>query len=139
MFLELGIGAVVAIITSLIACWLLILAGLEDAPNAARKAHRAPTPTSGGLGMAVGFGVGLLAVSLLSSAQWRAHVGYWGFTQLSVVTAFACAFLGLGAFDDARPLGPRLKFLIFTALSIAELPHAHARYRVVVLATFARK
>lgn len=121
MFIEPGIGAVVAFLTSLIACRLLITAGLEDAPNIARKAHRNPTPTSGGLGIALGFGAGLLVVTFLASAAWRQQVGFWGFTRLSVVTAFACAFLGLGALDDARPLGPRLKFAVFAALSIASV------------------
>lgn len=121
MFLELGIGAAVAILTSLVACRLLITAGLEDAPNVARKAHRDPTPTSGGLGIALGFGAGLLAVSFLASAEWRAQIGFWGFSRLSIVTAFACAFLLLGAFDDARPMGPRLKFAIFAALSIGSV------------------
>jgi UDP-GlcNAc:undecaprenyl-phosphate GlcNAc-1-phosphate transferase len=118
LFFELGIGAAVAILTSLVACRLLITAGLEDAPNVARKAHRNPTPTSGGLGIALGFGAGLLLVTFLASPEWRAQVGFWGFTRLSVVTAFACAFLGLGALDDARPMGPKLKFAIFAALAI---------------------
>jgi UDP-GlcNAc:undecaprenyl-phosphate GlcNAc-1-phosphate transferase len=118
LFFELGFGAAAAILTSLVACRLLITAGLEDAPNIARKAHRNPTPTSGGLGIALGFGAGLLIVTLLASPEWRAQVGFWGFTRLSIVTAFACAFLGLGALDDAWPLGPRLKFAIFAALSI---------------------
>ncbi|MDX2276238.1 MAG: hypothetical protein NW206_12375 [Hyphomonadaceae bacterium] len=121
MFLEIGIGAAVAILTSVIACRLLITAGLEDAPNMARKAHRAPTPTSGGLGIALGFGAGLSVVTLMASEEWRAQVGFWGFTRLSILTAFACAFLGLGALDDARPLGPRLKFAIFAALSVASV------------------
>jgi UDP-GlcNAc:undecaprenyl-phosphate GlcNAc-1-phosphate transferase len=118
LFFELGFGAAVAILTSLVACRLLITAGLEDAPNVARKAHRNPTPTSGGLGIALGFGAGLLVVTFLASSEWRAQVGFWGFSRLSIVTAFACAFLGLGALDDARPMGPKLKFAIFAALSI---------------------
>lgn len=118
MFFELGFGAAIAAMTSAIACRLMITAGLEDAPNVARKAHVNPTPTSGGLGIALGYGAGLLIVTMAASPEWRAQVGFWGFSRLSIVTAFACAFLGLGALDDARPMGPRLKFAIFAALSI---------------------
>ncbi len=118
MFLELGLGAAVSAVTSLIACRLLIAAGLVDVPDVARKAHAKPTPTSGGLGIAFGFGAGLLAVNFFSTAAWRAQIGVEGFARLSIATVFACAFLALGFLDDARPLGPRMKFAVFAALAV---------------------
>ena len=118
MFLELGLGAVFAAVTSLIACRLVIAAKLVDVPDVARKAHRNPTPTSGGLGIALGFGAGLLAANVFSTPDWRAQVGVEGFARLSIATVMACAFLALGFLDDARPLGPRTKFAVFVALAI---------------------
>ena len=117
MFPELGVGAASAAAASLIACRLLIAAGLVDMPNLARKAHRKPTPTSGGLGMALGFALGMLAVSASATAEWRDAVGDAGLVRLSIATAFACAFMALGFIDDAHPLGPRAKFVVFALLS----------------------
>lgn len=117
MFLELGLGVAVAALISLIACRALIEAGLVDAPNAARKVHAHPTPTSGGLGIALGFCCGLIAVAMASTPEWRAAVSAFGLARLSLATAFACGFMALGFVDDARPLGPVSKFGAFALLS----------------------
>nr|HRK65082.1 hypothetical protein [Terricaulis sp.] len=118
MILDLVISAVVAWATGLIACRALIGAPIVDLPNEARKLHRAPTPTSGGIGIALGFAVGLMALSLLTFG-WRDEITEHGAAISSLGAAFAYGFLGLGFMDDAFPLGPRLKFVVFSALAIA--------------------
>ncbi len=118
MLLELALGACAALIASLIACGAQIASGPLDVPSAARQQHRAPTPTSGGVGMALGLAAGLMALSLLSHG-WRAAVSTRGAALLSLTAAFAYAFMVVGFIDDERPLGPRLKFVLFTAASLA--------------------
>jgi UDP-N-acetylmuramyl pentapeptide phosphotransferase/UDP-N-acetylglucosamine-1-phosphate transferase len=68
--------------------------------------------------MAIGFAVGLMALSL-AFQDWREAVTSHGATLLSLTAAFAYAFMLLGFVDDARPLGPRLKFVVFAAVSIS--------------------
>lgn len=116
--MDLVIGAAIAWATGLIACRALIGAPIVDLPNEARKLHRAPTPTSGGIGIALGFAVGLMALSLLTFG-WRDEITEQGAAMSSLGAAFAYGFLVLGFLDDAFPLGPRLKFLVFSALAIA--------------------
>jgi len=114
---DLGLGAALALVVSLVACGALIGAGPVDLPTEARKRHTSPTPTSGGLGIALGFAVGLVALSTFSAA-WRHEVTTIGSSLLSIGVSFAYGFLMLGFVDDAYPLGPRLKFAAFAALSI---------------------
>lgn len=83
-------------------------------PNEARKAHRKPTPTSGGIGIALGFAAGILVLSAVSAPDWRTDT----LVRASLLTAFASAFMVLGFFDDARPMGPKTKFGVFALLSI---------------------
>lgn len=116
MLQDLAIGAVVALVASGIACRAFMRTGPMDLPDVARKAHRAPTPTSGGVGVAIGFGVGLIALALLPTT-WGEMISEHGAVLASVGAAFAYGFLALGFIDDAFPLGPRLKFAIFTALA----------------------
>ncbi|MGE0595680.1 MAG: glycosyltransferase family 4 protein [Hyphomonadaceae bacterium] len=118
MLTGLFLGVVAAAGASLIACRLLIAAGLVDVPNAARKAHRQPTPTSGGLGIAIGFAIGVALVVLNFPPEWRRMAGADALIRAAVATAFACAFMALGFLDDARPMGPRMKFAIFSLLGI---------------------
>lgn len=114
MLTELGYGAAAAATTSFVACRLLIAAGLVDLPNEARKAHRKPTPTSGGIGIALGFAAGLLVLSAMSAPEWRTDT----LVRAALVTAFASAFMILGFLDDARPMGPKRKFFVFALLSL---------------------
>lgn len=118
MFWDLSVAVAVAFVCSLICCRTLIGAPLIDMPDSARKAHVAPTPTSGGIGIALGFAAGLVALTAFS-AVWRHEVTTAGVLLASAASAFAYAFLLLGFVDDAFPLGPRLKFLVFGTLSVA--------------------
>jgi UDP-N-acetylmuramyl pentapeptide phosphotransferase/UDP-N-acetylglucosamine-1-phosphate transferase len=114
---DLIVGAAIALVFSLIACRALIGSPIVDLPNEARKLHRAPTPTSGGIGIALGFALGLMALSLFSH-EWRHEITTEGAAMSSIASAFAYGFLMLGFIDDAHPLGPRLKFIVFSALAI---------------------
>jgi UDP-N-acetylmuramyl pentapeptide phosphotransferase/UDP-N-acetylglucosamine-1-phosphate transferase len=118
VFFDLIGGAAIAALFSIIACRLFMRFGPIDTPNAERHAHIMPTPTSGGLGIAIGFGAGLIALALFSQAL-RVEVSARGAMLLSLSSLFAYGLLLLGFWDDAHPLGPRLKFAIFAALSLA--------------------
>jgi UDP-GlcNAc:undecaprenyl-phosphate/decaprenyl-phosphate GlcNAc-1-phosphate transferase len=117
LILDLLIAAAIALGSAMLTCRALIGAPIVDMPNEARKLHRAPTPTSGGIGIALGFALSLMAISLFS-LEWRHEISAYGVTISTVGAAFSYGFLMLGFVDDAAPLGPRLKFVIFAALSI---------------------
>lgn len=117
MDLDLVGGAAIAAITSLLVCRVLIASGPVDAPNAPRKAHRAPTPTSGGLAIAFGFSVGLMALALLSHVA-RDTMTESGVGLLTRTVSFAYVFLILGFIDDAHALSAKLKFVVFTATAL---------------------
>lgn len=117
MLLDLLIGAGVALLVSLVACRLLMAAGPLDVPDAARKAHAAPTPTGAGVGMALGFAAGLMVLALFLGAV-RNEMSAQGVQLLSIGAFFAFSFMAIGFVDDARPLGPRFKFALFSLLSL---------------------
>lgn len=117
MFLDLSVAAAIALVCSLIACRSLIGTPIVDLPDEARKSHRGPTPTSGGIGIALGFAVGLIALSVVSIV-WRHEITAAGASRSSISAAFAYGFLLLGFVDDAFPLGPRLKLSVFSALAL---------------------
>lgn len=117
MVLDLFVGAIIAFGFSLVACRALIGAGVVDMPTEPRKTHRAPTPTSGGIGIAFGVALGIVALSMFSF-EWRHEITPQGAALASRGAAFAFGFLVLGFIDDIRPLGPRLKFALFTLLAL---------------------
>ncbi len=117
MLFDLIVGVVTALAVSCLVCGAQVGAGPLDMPTVARKAHRSPTPTSGGVGIALGFAAGIIAITLFSSA-WRYGINAEGAALLSTCAAFCFGFLGLGFVDDAHPLGARLKFFIFALLSV---------------------
>ena len=117
MTLDLFGGAAIAAITSFVVCRVRIRSGPVDAPNMPRKAHRAPTPTSGGLAIAFGFAVGLMIIALFSRVV-SDDMSARGVGLLTLAVSFAYAFLVIGFIDDARPLSATLKFAVFAALSL---------------------
>jgi UDP-N-acetylmuramyl pentapeptide phosphotransferase/UDP-N-acetylglucosamine-1-phosphate transferase len=92
--------------------------GPLDAPDVPRKAHGAPTPTSGGVGMAIGFGVGLILFAVFSETM-RAEVAPRGAMMLTLAASFSYIFLIIGFWDDAHDLSATLKFMLFTAAALA--------------------
>lgn len=117
MILDLLGGAAVAAVVSIIMCRILIAVGPLDVPSAARHAHKAPTPTSGGLGVALGFAVGLLFLAFFSDAL-RAEVTPYGARLLGASAIVSLALMVLGFWDDSHPLSAKLKFLIFSIIAL---------------------
>jgi UDP-N-acetylmuramyl pentapeptide phosphotransferase/UDP-N-acetylglucosamine-1-phosphate transferase len=117
VILDLLGGAAIAALVSIIACRILIGAGPLDTPYAERHAHTTPTPTSGGVGIAFGFGVGLMMLALFSPSL-RYELSEYGAMLMTLSAVFAYALLLLGFWDDAYPLGARLKFGVFGALAL---------------------
>lgn len=114
---ELAIAAAIAALVSLIVCRVQIATrrGPLDLPDEARKAHTAPTPTSGGIGIAIGYTLAVLWLGYFGhSVGLIRHVA----ALVWLASAFAFSFLVIGFVDDTRPLGPRIKFLMFTLLSL---------------------
>jgi UDP-N-acetylmuramyl pentapeptide phosphotransferase/UDP-N-acetylglucosamine-1-phosphate transferase len=118
VWVELGIAVAVAALVSAGVCAILVRRGPLDHPDVARKAHRAPTPTSGGLGIAAGFIAGGLAL-FVAFPLWASTLVAQGLPLLAAIVLFAFAFLLLGFIDDATPLDPRLKFFLFTVAALA--------------------
>jgi UDP-GlcNAc:undecaprenyl-phosphate GlcNAc-1-phosphate transferase len=116
VWVELGIAAATAALVSAFACLVLVRLGPIDHPDLARKAHRTPTPTSGGLGIAAGVLAG--GVLLTAFPVWAMLIAQ-GIPLLAALVLFAFAFLLMGFIDDATPISPRLKFLLFTLAALA--------------------
>lgn len=116
MIWELIGGALVAGLVALIVCRVQIAAGPVDQADEAHKSHTSPTPTSGGIGIAIGYTAGLVTL-----IEFGARLGLErqvaALAWLASVLAFI--FLLIGFVDDNRPLGPRLKGLAFALLSLA--------------------
>jgi len=113
---DLASSAAIAGIVSLAVCGVQLRACPLDQPDEARKAHRIATPTSGGVGIAVGYAAGLVALSqLFNSAD---VLNRQSTALVSLASAIAFVFLLIGFVDDTRPLGPRIKLLFFTLLSL---------------------
>ena len=119
MIIDLAAGAILSALVSLLVCRALIGAGLFDLPNLARKAHRDPTPTSGGLGIGAGVAAGLLLLSLAPLMAWRENLDSEQAQRLARSVSVCFGFLMLGFIDDTYVLGPRTKFAIFVVVSAA--------------------
>lgn len=117
MIWDLIAGFAVAAIVSLIACRVLIALGPLDHPSLARHEHTSPTPTSGGLGIAIGFAVGLALIALIPDGIW-ADITIHNLRRVFIALGFACIFLAIGFWDDARPLNASTKFAAFAVLAL---------------------
>lgn len=115
MIWELAGSAAVAGAISLIICFVLMRSGPLDAPTEQRKVHARPTPTSGGIGIGLGYVAGFLALQ-----QFAEHttLNPQGAALAALASMFALGFLIIGFIDDTLHLGPRIKLLLFTLLSL---------------------
>ncbi|MFZ2030524.1 MAG: MraY family glycosyltransferase [Vitreimonas sp.] len=117
MWVELAIAMAIAALVSALACMVLVRRGPLDHPDLARKAHKSPTPTSGGVGIAAGFLAG--GFFLIALPIWQATLIAQGIPLIAAIVLFAFAFLLMGFIDDATPISPRLKFLLFSLAALA--------------------
>jgi len=74
------------------------LVGLVDYPDS-RKQHFAPTPVVGGIAMFLAFLLSSLTLGLLEQMPWGFFLG-------------AAMVLALGMYDDIRPLGSKVRFVV---------------------------
>lgn len=118
MILDLALVVALAFSTSLVVCRAIIWIGPVDAPNEARKQHRAPTPTSGGVGIGAGYGAAMVVLSLFS-LEWRYQISPQGVSMLWVAALFAYPLLFIGFVDDARRLSAEFKFVVYSVLAVA--------------------
>ena len=116
MIEELAGSAAIAALVSLVVCRIQMRAGPVDAADETHKAHTRPTPTSGGIGIALGYTAGLVAMAQLFTPTDL--LNRQGEALISLASVFAFIFLLIGFIDDSRPIGPRFKFLMFALLSI---------------------
>lgn len=118
MLSDLFLGLLVATAASLAACRLSIAGGLYDSPHLARHEHRKPTPTSGGIGIATGYGLAVLALTMTAIWSGNLWLNADDAQRLAIATAFAGLFLGIGFIDDAWPLSARGKFAAFALVAL---------------------
>lgn len=118
MFLDLTLVVAIAFFTSLVVCRAMIWIGPIDAPTEPRKQHRAPTPSSGGLGIGAGYGAAMVVLSLFS-LSWRHEVSEQSIAMLWVSALFAYPLLLVGFVDDVRRLAAEFKFVVYAVLSFA--------------------
>ncbi|MBC7768649.1 MAG: hypothetical protein H7124_07660 [Phycisphaerales bacterium] len=116
MIEELAGSAAIAALVSLVVCRIQMRAGPVDAADETHKAHTRPTPTSGGIGIALGYTAGLVAMAQLFTPTDL--LNRQAEALISLASVFAFTFLLIGFIDDTRPIGPRFKFLMFALLSI---------------------
>lgn len=117
--MDLWLAATAALLASLAACRGVIAARIWDAPDAQRKAHRVPTPSSGGLGIIIGSAAGLMVAAAGPWRGWAAPLAVDALDRMILVWVAAAAAGALGAADDLKPLGPRVKMLALGALALA--------------------
>ena len=91
----------------------MIHAGLLDQPEH-RSNHAQAVPTAGGLGIAAGFGAGMLALALF-------YPSYGNQGLLGSLTALGLGAALLGLFDDVYDVNSKLKFLASTVLACASV------------------
>jgi len=118
-WLDLLIALAVASAASALACRTMAQAGVTDAPTMARKMHREPTATSGGLGAAIGFWLGVLALTAPTVRAWSAGLTLDEALRMAGVAGLSAAFLAIGLYDDLRPMGPKTKLALFAAGALA--------------------
>jgi len=117
MLLATLVAVAVAFLSALIAARAVMAAGIMDAPSSVRKVHRAPTPTSGGLGIALAFAASLAAVGAPGAVHWTFPLEPGAAADLAGCAAAGFALLVIGVIDDAWPLSPRLKFALMATIA----------------------
>ena len=103
-----GIACFLALLVAWVVTRLMMEWAIADVPDAARKLHRAPTPTAGGVGIMAGTLAGYIYLS------W-----HFDFVVSEAWTCLGLAVAGgaLGFWDDRSAIGPKIKLLIMIAIT----------------------
>lgn len=105
-----GSGCVLSLVLTPLVRWFAVRIGAVDIPNE-RKIHEHPIPRLGGVAIFAAFNLTLLLfvspIAIFSDPFLRVTQHWW--TQFLVASAIIIA---VGIFDDMRPLGAKVKFLI---------------------------
>jgi UDP-GlcNAc:undecaprenyl-phosphate/decaprenyl-phosphate GlcNAc-1-phosphate transferase len=96
----------------------VIASGLWDTPNDVRKAHKAPTPTSGGLGIGAGFAVAVALAATPYLRGWADGLAPEDVMRAGMAALAAFAAMTIGLIDDLRPVGPKVKFGMLSGLAL---------------------
>jgi UDP-GlcNAc:undecaprenyl-phosphate GlcNAc-1-phosphate transferase len=101
------VGCVLAVpLVTRLAAW----SGAIDRPDHFRRIHKGAIPRLGGLGLALGLALCLIAISLHGDFRQWSGFPDWAMRQF-VVAAAAFLVLLVGATDDTHGLTPRIKLL----------------------------
>ena len=100
---------------------LALRRGWTDRPDGGRKAHRAPTPSIGGVAIFAGAAVGMALVAWATP-----RLGLPGTTLGPVVFMGAIVMALTGAIDDARGLGFKTKLAIEAVVAVALVASGYA-------------
>jgi UDP-N-acetylmuramyl pentapeptide phosphotransferase/UDP-N-acetylglucosamine-1-phosphate transferase len=117
MQFELAVAALISLAISFIACRAIISHGPIDTPDDERKSHPAPTPTSGGLAIGVGFAAGVLTLAFFAQV-WSGAISDAGVRRLWITALVAYPLLIIGFIDDARHLRVRVKFALYGLIAL---------------------
>ncbi|MGM0589092.1 MAG: MraY family glycosyltransferase [Bacteroidota bacterium] len=122
LVIAIGVAFVVGLATVYLSHYLAEITNLTDDPDRIRKLHDESMPTSGGVGIFVAFGAGIIVILNL----------YSGFSSpiLSVSKYFTASIIIItltGLYDDFNGLSSRPKFImqIFSGLILLTGIHLH--------------
>ena len=126
VFLLATLGAVVAFVLTAGATVVVRRTALRlawtDQPDGHRKLHKAPTPSAGGIAIFAG------AAAATGLVLWAAKgAGLEGAGLHPIAYAGALAMVVVGAYDDVRGLGFKVKFAVEILVAYALL---HGGYRI---------
>jgi UDP-GlcNAc:undecaprenyl-phosphate/decaprenyl-phosphate GlcNAc-1-phosphate transferase len=108
--LRILLAFAVAAILALALCRAVIALRIMDAPTEARKTQRTPVPSAGGLGIALGAFLSLIAVSFIAGSPVDA--------TLIAASAGGIACLALGFADDTLRIRARWRLGLMTLIAV---------------------
>lgn len=101
-------ACIIALVVGWLVTRLMMAWAIPDVPDAERKLHRAPTPTSGGVGIMAGTiaGLGLFCFYFREASP-----------QIMLILGVTLAAGALGFWDDRVALGPKIKLTIMMVIT----------------------
>ncbi|MET0545989.1 MAG: MraY family glycosyltransferase [Caulobacterales bacterium] len=119
--LVVALLVLIAALAAAASCNLLIQAGIADAPDYRRKAHKAAVPTSGGLGVAIGASLAIAVAIWLARPYWSEGAAPGSAMGVAAAWVFGFAALGIGLLDDLMDVnaGPKFGWIALLSLLFA--------------------